>query len=212
MQQETKIEVRDLIQNAQYEAAARLLKQQGDDPEARELFTKLSKYVRQQRAKQQEAAQAQMSEPVVQQAQVVVDVPQTTEEYLAFVRQLIVEKRYEEAEAILERMQNNPTAKDMLETLRGIMDVAGEKKKLVNEYSGRLTMERVGTNIMLSLILILIFRSTAGLVAAGVYWIYDLTIAPTGRLNIWHVGAAFVLSIGIALFVAALPFLTGAGA
>lgn len=212
MHQDVKTQVRDLIQSADYEAAAHILKKQGDDPEAVELFDKLKRYVRQQRAKAAQQAQPTISEPVRQeQPQQIVDNPQTPEEYLAFVRQLIADKRYEEAEAILERMQNNPTAKEMLITLRGIMDVAGEKKKLVNDYSGRLTMERIGTNLMLSLILLLIFRSTAGLVAAGVYWVYDLTLAPPGRLNLWHVGAAFMLAIGIALFVGTLPLLLNSG-
>ena len=211
MHQDVKTQVRDLIQSAEYEAAARILKQQGDDPEAMELFDKLKRYVRQQRAKEAQQVQPTMPEPVIQEQQPIVDNPQTPEEYLAFVRQLIADKRYIEAEAILERMQNNPTAKEMLITLRGIMDVVSEKKKRVNDYSGRLTTERIVTNIAISLIFVLIFRNINALVAAGVYWVYDLTIAPPGKLNLWHVGAAIILAIGLTIACGTLPFLLSAG-
>lgn len=190
MDAELKAQVRDLVKQKRVKQAVALLRAQGDDPDAQKMLTALKAKIEQAKARQ--SALADDAQPPAPKA----DNPKD------YARFLIESKQYEKAHVLLSRFQNDPEMREMLTTLRGVMDVAQKKDKpRANEYTTRWDSERIASNVTVSLILLLIFRDVGAVVAIVVYWLYDLLLSPAGRLNPFHVGAAIFIAISSAFIL-----------
>jgi hypothetical protein len=131
-----------------------------------------------------------------------------SEEQTQMVRELVREKRFDEARAILLNLKHDPIAREWLDTLNTVMAREYTPSKSGFSQKQRWATDRLVINLVVAASLFIIFRN---ILPGIIYWLYDWRFRKNRHLNLNRVVigvcAALGVYFGLYVLLIVLPYI-----